>query len=144
MVKHQLRHTIKIISPTIPPISLLTQSIKCGDAFHGTTPQAGGFSSARVPYTVGEGQWGQDAQGIVFSGIGNKTYSLTGGKDYGTGGVGFTATLGNLQTSYDLFTNESEEEVDFLIMGPGLGDRLLTQAKSESVDFNIWNLERTV
>ena len=103
------------------------------DAFHGTTPQAGGFSSARVPYTVGEGQWGQDAQGIVFSGIGNKTYSLTGGKDYGTGGVGFTATLGNLQTSYDLFTNESEEEVDFLIMGPGLGDRLLTQAKANQL-----------
>ena len=103
------------------------------DAFHGTTPQAGGFSSARVPYTVGEGQWGQDAQGIVFSGIGNKTYSLTGGKDYGTDGVGFTATLGNLQTSYDLFTNESEEEVDFLIMGPGLGDRLLTQAKANQL-----------
>ena len=44
--------------------------------------------------------------------------------------------MGNLQTSYDLFTNESEEEVDFLIMGPGLGDRLLTQATNESVDFN--------
>ena len=103
------------------------------DAFWGTTPTAGGFSSARVPVTTGAGQWGQDAQGIIFSGIGNKTYSLTGGKDYGTDGVGFTATLGNLQTSYDLFTNESEEEVDFLIMGPGLGDRLLTQAKANQL-----------
>lgn len=103
------------------------------DSFHETTPTAGGFSSARVPFTIGEGQWGQDAQGIVFSGIGNKSYSLTGGKDYGTDGVGFTATLGNLQTSYDLFTNESEEEVDFLIMGPGLGDRLLTQAKANQL-----------
>jgi len=102
------------------------------DAFWGTTPQAGGFSSARVPYTVGEGQWSQDAQGVVFSGIGNKTYSLTGGKDYSSTD-GFTATLGNLQTSYDLFTNESEEEVDFLIMGPGLGDRLLTQAKANQL-----------
>ena len=65
--------------------------------------------------------------------IRDRSYSLTGGKDYGTDGVGFTATLGNLQTSYDLFTNESEEEVDFLIMGPGLGDRLLTQAKANQL-----------
>ena len=89
MVKHQLRHTIKIIlvnnsaqylADTVHQILLM---------FHGTTQDAGGFSSPEVPYTVGEGQWGQDAQGIVFSGIGNKTYSLTGGKDYGTDGVGF-------------------------------------------------------
>ena len=71
---------------------------------------------------------------FVFSGIGNKTYTFNGGKDYGTDGIGFQAQLGDLQTSYDLFSNEAEEEVDFLIMGPGVttgdsntGDRLLTQ-----------------
>ena len=102
------------------------------DAFWGTTPTAGGFSSARVPYTTGEGVWGQNAQSIVFSGIGNKTYTLTGGKNY-SATDGYTATLANLQTSYNLFTNESEEEVDFLIMGPGMGNRLQTQAKANQL-----------
>jgi len=103
------------------------------DNFWGTFPAPGGFSSLRVPYTTSEGVWGQKAQSIVFSTIGNVTYTLTGGKDYGTGGVGFEANLGDLQTSYNLFSNEAEEEVDFLIMGPGLGDRLLTQAKANQL-----------
>jgi len=102
------------------------------DSFWDTTPTAAGFRTARVTYTVAEGVWGQNAQSIVFSGIGNKTYTLTGGKDYSATN-GFTATLANLQTSYELFSNEEQEEIDFLIMGPGLGNRLQTQAKANQL-----------
>ena len=102
------------------------------DAFWDTTPTASGFRTARVTYTVAEGVWGQNAQSIVFSGIGNKTYTLTGGKDYSSTN-GFEATLGELQTSYELFSNEEQEEIDFLIMGPGLGNRLQTQAKANQL-----------
>ena len=102
------------------------------DSFWGTSPAAGGFRTGYVTYTTTEGTWGQNAQSIVFSGIGNKTYSLTGGTDYSASN-GFEATLSNLQTSYELFSNEEQEEIDFLIMGPGLGNRLQTQAKANQL-----------
>jgi len=44
-----------------------------------------------------------------------------------------TATLGDLKTSYDLFKNKDEIQVDYLIMGPGLGARDLSQAKANSL-----------
>lgn len=102
------------------------------DSFWGTSPAPGGFSATTVPYTVGAGQWGQDAQSVVFSAIGNKTYSLSGGVDYSTSG-GFAATLGGLQTSYQIFANDADVEIDFLLMGPGLTDKLLSQAKANQL-----------
>ena len=40
------------------------------------------------------------------------------------------ADLGSLNTSYNLFGNKDEIEVDYLIMGPGLGDETASQAKA--------------
>jgi len=39
-----------------------------------------------------------------------------------------TATLGNLFTSYNIFSNKDEIAVDYLIMGPGLGNKFESQA----------------
>jgi hypothetical protein len=112
------------------------------DAYHTTIdgtlvqPRATGFSTSFTPYTTGEGLWGQSAQGTVFSALGNVSYSLGGGEDYSAGvpargsNGGMTATLGDLKTSYELFKNKDEIEVDYLIMGPGLGSRDLSQAKA--------------
>ena len=102
------------------------------DNYHGTVPTATGFSSGFVPNTVGEGLWGQDAQGVQFTAIGNNTYTLGGGVDYSTSG-GMAATLGSLQTSYDLFTNDADVEVDFLLMGPGLTEKVQSQAKANQL-----------
>ena len=41
-----------------------------------------------------------------------------------------TTSLGNLQTSYQLFENKDEVAVDYLIMGPGLGAEADSQAKA--------------
>ena len=43
------------------------------------------------------------------------------------------ATLGNLSTAYDLFSNKDEIAVDFLINGPGLGAEDLSQAKANKL-----------
>ena len=94
-----------------------------------TVPRSTGFSSGYTPITTGDGLWGQNAQGVTFSAIGNITYSLTGGGDYSNSG-GFGATLGALKTSYQLFENKDEVEVDYLIMGPGLGNKSESQAKA--------------
>ena len=99
------------------------------DAFFGTTPRATGFSTNFVQVTTSDGLWGQDAQDVTFGGIGNVTYSLGGGVDYSATG-GMKAELSNLITSYGLFSNRDEIEVDYLIMGPGCANEAESQAKA--------------
>ena len=109
------------------------------DAYHGTTPVATGFtaytgvpSASYTPVSTGDGTWGQAAQGVTFSAIGNVSYALAGGKNYGAAGATdeFKATLGNLQTAYSYFSNKDEVEVDYLIMGPGCTEKAESQAKA--------------
>jgi hypothetical protein len=88
-----------------------------------------GFSTAYTAYTTSEGLWNSLVQDRTFSALGNVTYNLTGGKDYSNSG-GMTATLGSLITAYNLFSNKDEIEVDYLIMGPGLGNKFESQAKA--------------
>ncbi len=90
---------------------------------------ATGFSTAYVQYTNSEGLWNQDVQDKTYSALGNVTYTLSGGNDYSNSG-GMVATLGDLFTAYNLFSNRDEVEVDYLIMGPGLGNKFESQAKA--------------
>jgi len=99
------------------------------DSYHGTAPRAVGFSTAFTPYTTSQGLWGQNAQGITFAAIGNVSYTLTEGKNYSANG-GMQASLGNLITSYQLFSNKDEIQVDYLIMGPGFTNQVDSQAKA--------------
>ena len=99
------------------------------DSYWGTAPRATGFSTAFTTYTTAQGLWGQNAQDITFSAIGNKTYTLSGGVDYSAAG-GMKATLGDLITSYGLFSNKDEIRADYLIMGPGLDSESDSQAKA--------------
>ena len=99
------------------------------DAYHGTTPLATGFSTSFTPVTTGDGLWGQSAQGVTFAAIGNKTYTLAGGVDYSASG-GMKATLGDLMTSYNLFSNKDDVQADYIIMGPSMDELTDTQAKA--------------
>jgi hypothetical protein len=72
-----------------------------------------GFSEEFTPYTETEGQWNSPAQNKVFSALGNVTYTLTGGKNYNEND-GYESTLGDLISSYRLFSNRDEVEVDYL------------------------------
>jgi len=109
------------------------------DGYWATNPIPTGFGTACVKYTTAQGLWGQKAQDTTFSAIGNVTYKFGGGVDYDSGipeigqNGGMTATLGSLKTSYDKFANKDEIQVDYLIMGPGLGARDLSQAKANSL-----------
>jgi hypothetical protein len=101
------------------------------DTFWGTVPRAIGFSGTSFTgLTTAQGLWGQNAQGVTFSAIGNKTYNLTGGVNYSAAG-GYAATLGDLQNSYNLFSNKDNIQVDYMIMGPGLGSKTDSQAKAQ-------------
>jgi hypothetical protein len=95
-----------------------------------------GFSELFTPYTVTDGLWNDVSQDKTFSAIGNAMYVLSGGKDYGDteaepGETGtMTAQLGQLLNSYDVFLNREEIQIDYLIMGPGLGNKFESQAKA--------------
>ena len=102
------------------------------DSYWGTNPVATGFSAGFAKYTTAQGLWGQNAQGVVFSAIGNKTYTLTGGVNYSASG-GMTATLGDLVSAYNLFSNKDEISVNYLISGPGLSSESESQAKANQL-----------
>ena len=105
--------------------------------FAGYAPlgSATGFSNGNTAFTASASAWGQDAQGIVFSGIGRSTYSLQGGKDYGGTYTSptYAATLGDLIEGYDQFSNVREYPINYLIMGPGLSSRDETVGKANKL-----------
>ena len=109
------------------------------DTYWNTEPRATGFGTAFTPYSTAQGLWAQNAQDNTFSAIGNVTYTLGGGEDYSAGvpllggNGGMTATLGDLITSYNEFSNTDEIAVDYLIMGPGLGAKDLSQTKANKL-----------
>jgi hypothetical protein len=91
---------------------------------------ATGFSTSFTQFTNAEGLWNKPTQDITYSALGNVTYNLTGGSDYGAAGTGMSATLGDLFTAYNLFSNRDEIQVDYLIMGPGMPNKFDSQAKA--------------
>tara|TARA_B100000073_G_scaffold245099_1_gene205608 strand:+ start:1338 stop:3539 length:2202 start_codon:yes stop_codon:yes gene_type:complete len=99
------------------------------DSYNNTVPTASGFSSGFVKIATGGGVWGLDAQNTQFDVIGNVSYTLLGGQDYGAN-EGMSADLGDLTKSYNLFANKDEISVDYLIMGPGCSDTVQSQAKA--------------
>jgi hypothetical protein len=109
------------------------------DTYHGTAPRAVGFSTDFTAVTTGNGLWGQTAQDITFSAIGNVTYSLAGGEDYSSGvpesgsNGRMKADLGQLMSAYRLFSNRDEIAADYLIMGPGGSTVFESQAKANQL-----------
>jgi len=86
--------------------------------------------------TSTDNTWSQDAQDVDFNFVGNKLYELQGGKDYS--GVstegGFGTSLGNIIGGYEIFENEAEYAVNFLLMGPGItGSQAESQAKANKL-----------
>ena len=108
------------------------------DTVNNITPVSGGFTTysgiataSFTQVTVPNGSWNQAAQGVTFNVIGNQSFTLSAGADYT--GSGYKATLGGLVSSYNLFTNEDEVSVDYLIGGPGLDTIEESQAKANQL-----------
>ncbi len=105
---------------------------EAADAYYVTSPRATGFSTDFTPVTTADGLFGLDAQNTTFSALGNVSYTFGGGKDYSATG-GMSASLASLITSYNLFENKDEIEVDYLIMGPGCSTKEQSQAKANKL-----------
>ena len=95
-------------------------------ATSGVTGTTGG--NAWVP--KGIGNWNGNAQGNYFSVQGNKSFSLSGGKNYVTD-TGYAATLADVVSGYEKFKNQAEYQINFLIQGPSGGASMQeSQAKA--------------
>tara|TARA_R100000030_G_scaffold31777_1_gene23335 strand:- start:5599 stop:7800 length:2202 start_codon:yes stop_codon:yes gene_type:complete len=100
-----------------------------GNVIQGTEPQVSGFTTSYTKPAISNGSWGRKAQGNTFNVLGNVTYSIGGGVDYTAAG-GMTAELSDQITAYNYFRNKDEEEVDYLIMGPGMSQEGESKAKA--------------
>ena len=86
------------------------------------------FSSGSVS------NWGLTAQGNTFASSGNKTYTLLGGTDYSDGTNSYNVSLPDVISSYSIFKNPTQYQIDFLICGPSGGaDEFESQAKAEEL-----------
>ena len=101
---------------------------------------ASGFSTAFTPEPAASNLWSQDAQDIKFNSVGNRLYELQAGRDYSTpAGVsthigGYATALGNIIGGYEIFENEAEYAVNFLLQGPGItGSQTESQAKANKL-----------
>ena len=109
------------------------------DLVHGTIPRATGFTTtsgdanAFVPVGTADGAFSQDAQDVTFAAIGNVTYPLLNGRDYGAVRGAMLSELSDTMRAYDLFSNRDEIEVDYLIMGPGCDTEAESQAKANKL-----------
>lgn len=82
------------------------------------------------------GAWGSTAQSTKFNVVGSVTYDLQGGTDYsGPGSVGgYSASVSDLITSYQIFNNPAEYGINFLINGPSSGTTIYeSQAKANAL-----------
>tara|TARA_Y100000389_G_scaffold191640_1_gene218154 strand:+ start:36472 stop:38883 length:2412 start_codon:yes stop_codon:yes gene_type:complete len=77
--------------------------------------------------------WDQNAQGISFASIGNYNNAMTNGLNYG--GIGTITSTGALNSDLsgvisgiDVFVNEEDVDVDFLLMGSAAYDKEDAQA----------------
>lgn len=75
--------------------------------------------------------WGQNCAGINFGSSGNNSYTLVSGYDYSSSTGGMSLSLSNVLSSYEIFRNPAEYEVNFLICGPDGGSTIFeAQAKA--------------
>ena len=97
---------------------------------------ASGIKTAFTATSTAGNIWAQDTEGVNFNFVGNRLYELQGGKDYS--GVstegGYSCSLGSIVGGYEIFDNEAEYSVNFLLNGPGIvGNEQESQAKANKL-----------
>ena len=107
--------------------------VNAADSFHNTQPLASGFSSGVTPIAAAAGAWGQDGKDVKFNLLGNKSYLLKGGKDYG-GHIGvYDADLGDTLTAYDKLADKVNSDIRFLLQGGASKSISEEQAKAQKL-----------
>jgi hypothetical protein len=106
------------------------------DSFWGVTESASRFSSGYTPISTSLGVFAQESSGVHFNSIGNKTFTITGGKDYSTAPNkatnvgGFEVSLGDINVSLEKLSNPNEVGLNFLLQGSASGSIEFEQSRA--------------
>lgn len=106
------------------------------DVYWNITPAVTKFSSNNTAQSISLGVWGQIADNVAFNAIGNKSFTLSGGKDYSTASGnatnigGFDISLSDIIESYDYLSNPNEVSLNFLLQGGASGALEFEQQKA--------------
>lgn len=117
-------------------ISGSSSYIYAGAAETGTSSKLTLNSGSTTAFSYTSGVWGSNAQNTYFNVVGSKNYTLTGGTDYsGSGNVGgYSVSLADLVSGYNIFKDSSAYRIDFLINGPSGGSSIYeSQAKANAL-----------
>jgi hypothetical protein len=121
------------LSDFSPNIYAGTNQSNSIDAYWGSSPVSASFETGSfIPISLTSSLWDQTAINTIFSSIGNITYTLNNGNDYGDNGS-MEISLGSIISSYDKFANRDLISLDYLIMGPGLDTISDSQAKANNL-----------
>ena len=103
-----------------------------GSTVSGLTAKAGNASVDDFNLVTG-GAWGQNASGVTFNVEGNRSYDLTGGKDY-SATSGYVIDKGDVINSYNILKNPAEYSINFILQGPSGGSTIFdSQAKASAL-----------
>lgn len=103
------------------------------DIGYGLDPVSIKFTSGFTLQAESSGIWGTIAEGTTFNSIGNKSFTLLGGKDYDGAVGGFEVSLSNIIEAYDKFSNDSEVSINYLLQGSASGGKEVEQAKANKL-----------
>ena len=106
------------------------------DNYWGVTEVSSKFSSGFTPISTSLGNFGEVSNDTHFNSIGNKSFTLTGGKDYSTAPGqatnvgGFELQLSDFTDAIDKLSNPSEVELNFILQGSAAGSITNEQSKA--------------
>jgi hypothetical protein len=90
--------------------------------------------SGFTPASGGSIAWGQAATSINFGCVGAASYTFANGYDYSSSSGGMDISLADVVSSYEVFRNPSEIDLNFIVSGPSGGDTIFeSQAKANSL-----------
>lgn len=103
------------------------------DSYWNLDPVAVKFSSAFTVQSESSGLWGVPSENTAFNAIGNKSFTLTNGKDYNGGQGGFAVQLSDYITAYERFSNDVEAPITYLLQGGASLPKESEQAKANKL-----------
>ena len=87
-----------------------------------------------VQASAGEISWNEVATGRNFGCVGASTYELTNGFDYSSSDGGMSISLADVLSSYEVFKNPAEYNINFILSGPSGGSTIFdAQAKANAL-----------
>ena len=109
------------------------------DSYWEITEVSTAFSSGFTPVSTSIGVWGQDSLDTKFNSVGNKSFTIRGGKDYSTGlgqatnVGGYSVQLSDITNSLELLANTSEVDLNFLLQGSASGSSDFEQSRANAL-----------